>query len=65
MWVSPSNPTGVVYTKEEAEKIYNWAFDNDIWILSDELYEHLVYEGVTSPSPAQYDKTLKNTINSF
>ena len=62
VWVSPSNPTGVVYTKEEAEKIYNWAFDNDIWILSDELYEHLVYEGVTSPSPAQYDKTLKNTI---
>ena len=62
VWVSPSNPTGVVYTKEEAEKIYNWAFDNDIWILSDELYEHLVYEGVTSPSPAQYDKTLKKTI---
>jgi aspartate aminotransferase len=62
VWVSPSNPTGVVYTKEEAEKIYNWAFENDIWILSDELYEHLVYEGATSPSPAQYDTTLKNTI---
>lgn len=62
VWVSPSNPTGVVYTKDEAEEIYNWAFENDIWILSDELYEHLVYEGVTSPSPAQYDKELKNTI---
>ena len=62
VWVSPSNPTGVVYTKDEAEEIYNWAFENDIWILSDELYDHLVYEGVTSPSPAQYDKELKNTI---
>ena len=62
MWVSPSNPTGVVYTKEEAEKIYTWAFENNVWILSDELYEHLVYEGKTSPSPAQYDTGLKNTI---
>ena len=62
VWVSPSNPTGVVYTKEEAEKIYTWAFENNVWILSDELYEHLVYEGKTSPSPAQYDTGLKNTL---
>ena len=62
VWVSPSNPTGVVYTKEEAKKIYNWAFENNVWILSDELYEHLVYEGMTSPSPAQYDTELNNTI---
>ena len=62
VWVPPSNPTGVVYTKEEAEKIYNWAFENNVWILSDELYEHLVYEGMTSPSPAQYDTELNNTI---
>ncbi len=62
VWCSPSNPTGVVYTKEEAEEIYDWVFKNDLWILSDELYEHLVYEGVTSPSPAIYDPELKNTI---
>ena len=62
VWCSPSNPTGVVYTKEEAEKIYEWVFKNDLWILSDELYEHLVYEGVTSPSPAIYDPELNNTI---
>ena len=62
IWCSPSNPTGVVYSKEESEEIYNWVFENDIWILSDELYEHLVYEGKTSPSPGQYDKELKNTI---
>ena len=62
VWCSPSNPTGVVYTKEESEKIYDWIFKNDLWILSDELYEHLVYEGETSPSPAIYDPELKNTI---
>ena len=62
VWVSPSNPTGVVYSKEEAEEIYNWAFDKNIWILSDELYEHLVYEGVTSPSPATIDKNFEKTI---
>ena len=62
VWCSPSNPTGVVYTKEEAEKIYEWVFKNDLWILSDELYEHLVYEGMTSPSPAIYDPELNNTI---
>ncbi len=62
VWVSPSNPTGVVYTKEEALEIFNWAFDKNIWILSDELYEHLVYEGVTSPSPATIDKKLEKTI---
>ena len=62
VWVSPSNPTGVVYSKEEAEEIYNWAFDKNIWILSDELYEHLVYKGVTSPSPATIDKNLEKTI---
>ena len=62
VWCSPSNPTGVVYTKEEAEEIYEWIFKNDLWILSDEPYEHLVYEGETSPSPAIYDPELKNTI---
>ena len=62
IWCSPSNPTGVVYSKEEAEEIYNWAFDNNIWIMSDELYEHLVYEGENTPSPAIYDPELKNTI---
>ena len=62
VWVSPSNPTGIVYSKEEAEKIYEWAFKNNLWIISDELYEHLVYEGETSPSPAIYDPELKNTI---
>ncbi len=62
VWVSPSNPTGVVYTKKEAELIYEWAFKNNIWIISDELYEHLIYEGEKTPSPAIYDPKFKNTI---
>ena len=62
IWCSPSNPTGVVYSKDEANAIYQWVFDNNIWIMSDELYEHLVYEGVTTPSPAMIDKDLKNTL---
>ena len=62
VWCSPSNPTGVVYSKEEAEEIYEWIFKNDLWILSDELYEHLVYEGETSPSPAIIDKNFEKTV---
>ena len=50
VWVSPSNPTGVVYSKDEAETIYNWAFENDIWILSDELYEPVSYTHLTLPT---------------
>ena len=62
VWTSPSNPTGVVYTSKEAKEIYEWAFSNDIWILSDELYEHFVYEGENTPSPAILDTNLDNTI---
>ena len=62
IWCSPSNPTGVVYSREEADAIYQWVFDNNIWIMSDELYEHLVYEGENTPSPALIDKNLNNTL---
>jgi aspartate aminotransferase len=46
MFVSPSNPTGAVYLKEEIEAIGHWAVEHDIWVLCDEIYEHLVYDGV-------------------
>jgi len=62
VWTSPSNPTGAVYTPKESKEIYEWAFSNDIWILSDELYEHFVYEGECTPSPATIDTNLDNTI---
>jgi len=43
MFVSPSNPTGAVYRKEEIEAIGRWAVKHGIWVLCDEIYEHLVY----------------------
>jgi aspartate aminotransferase len=43
LFVSPSNPTGAVYLPEEVEAIGRWAAERGIWILTDEIYEHLVY----------------------
>ncbi len=47
--VSPSNPTGAVYPRDEVEAIGRWAADHGIWVLTDEIYEHLTY-GVDAPS---------------
>ena len=43
--VSPSNPTGAVYSAEEITAIGKWAIERGIWIIADEIYEHLTYEG--------------------
>ncbi|MGI9625036.1 MAG: pyridoxal phosphate-dependent aminotransferase, partial [Acidimicrobiales bacterium] len=43
IFVSPSNPTGAVYPREEIEAIGQWAVENDVWVITDEIYEHLVY----------------------
>jgi len=43
--VSPSNPTGAVYNLEETKDLANWLLKNDLWVMSDEIYEHLVYDG--------------------
>ncbi len=45
LFVSPSNPTGAVYTRDEIEAIGRWALGKGIWVLTDEIYEHLVYGG--------------------
>ncbi|GHD13438.1 pyridoxal phosphate-dependent aminotransferase [Zhihengliuella salsuginis] len=45
LFVSPSNPTGAVYTPDEVAAIGRWAAENDLWVVTDEIYEHLVYEG--------------------
>ncbi|MDP9801368.1 aspartate/methionine/tyrosine aminotransferase [Arcanobacterium wilhelmae] len=42
---SPSNPTGAVYTADELHAIGQWAIAKDLWVISDEIYENLVYEG--------------------
>jgi aspartate aminotransferase len=41
--VSPSNPTGAVLTREETEALGRWAAEHGIWVLCDEIYQHLVY----------------------
>ena len=46
IFVSPSNPTGAVYRREEIEAIGRWAVEHEIWVITDEIYEHLVYDGV-------------------
>jgi aspartate aminotransferase len=43
MFVSPSNPTGAVYPPDEVETIGRWAADRGIWVVTDEIYEHLTY----------------------
>ncbi|MEU8511792.1 pyridoxal phosphate-dependent aminotransferase [Kitasatospora sp. NPDC048722] len=50
LFVSPSNPTGAVYTRAEAEEIGRWALEHGLWVLTDEIYEHLVYGDATFTS---------------
>nr|WP_245325304.1 pyridoxal phosphate-dependent aminotransferase [Microbacterium amylolyticum] len=50
VFVSPSNPTGAVYTPEETERIARWALEHGIWILTDEIYQNLTYGGVRAVS---------------
>jgi aspartate aminotransferase len=45
LFVSPSNPTGAVYPKGEIEALGRWAAEHGIWVVTDEIYEHLVYGG--------------------
>ena len=50
LFVSPSNPTGAVYPRAEIEAIGRWAVERGIWVLTDEIYEHLVYGGAAHHS---------------
>ena len=47
---SPSNPTGAVYPREQVEAIGRWAVEHGIWVVTDEIYEHLVYDGAEAVS---------------
>jgi aspartate/methionine/tyrosine aminotransferase len=47
---SPSNPTGSVYPRELVEAIGRWAVENNVWVVTDEIYEHMVYDGVEAVS---------------
>ena len=47
---SPSNPTGSVYTRSEVEAIGQWALANGVWIVSDEIYQNVIYDGLKAYS---------------
>ncbi len=44
LFCSPSNPTGAVYSPEQTEEIGRWALEHGIWVITDEIYEHLTYD---------------------
>ncbi|MFS0731970.1 pyridoxal phosphate-dependent aminotransferase [Microbacterium sp. 1P10UB] len=63
VFVSPSNPTGSVYSPEQTRAIGEWALEHGIWVITDEIYQNLVYEGVRAVSiveavPALADQTI-------
>jgi aspartate aminotransferase len=63
LFASPSNPTGAVYSPEETEAIGRWAFENGMWVIADEIYQNLVYDGlravsITEAVPELIDRTI-------
>jgi aspartate/methionine/tyrosine aminotransferase len=63
LFCSPSNPTGSVYSPEQVRAIGTWAADNGLYVITDEIYEHLVYDGVEAVSlpvavPALAERTV-------
>ncbi len=51
---SPSNPTGVIYSQNELDQIMQWAMDKGLFVISDEIYDQLVYDGQKSASAAKW-----------
>lgn len=58
---SPSNPTGTVYTPDEIQAIGKWAAKHGIWVMTDEIYQHLVYPGEEFASILNLVPELKDT----
>jgi aspartate aminotransferase len=63
LFVSPSNPTGSVYTLEETQAIGRWANEHGMWVITDEIYQNLTYDGlkaisITEAVPELIDRTI-------
>src|SRR5579859_5679215 len=63
LFVSPSNPTGAVYPPELVREIGRWAAEHGLWVVTDEIYEHLVYgdaefSSIPVETPSQADRTV-------
>ena len=72
IFVSPSNPTGSVYPPSEIEAIGNWAAEHGIWVLTDEIYEHLTYDDhrhvslpVVAPAAAERCVVINGVAKSY
>ncbi len=61
VFVSPSNPTGSVYSLEQTRAIGQWALEHGIWVVSDEIYQNLVYDGIKAHSIVDAVPELANT----
>ena len=63
LFVSPSNPTGAVYSPEAVRAIGEWAVEHGLWVLTDEIYEHLVYgDSVFSSLPVEVPEVANHCV---
>ncbi|WP_146340948.1 pyridoxal phosphate-dependent aminotransferase [Nesterenkonia sp. NBAIMH1] len=62
IFVSPSNPTGAVYSPEETLEIGRWAAEKGLWVITDEIYEHLTYDDVPFTSIASLPELADQTV---
>lgn len=63
LFASPSNPTGSVYSQAETDAIGRWAYENGMWVIADEIYQNLTYDGlkaisITEAVPELIDRTI-------
>jgi aspartate aminotransferase len=72
IFVSPSNPTGAVYPPEEVAAVGKWAAAHGVWVLTDEIYQHLVYGGarfvslpVAAPEAAERCVVVNGTSKTY
>ena len=59
---TPSNPTGVVWDDDLVRDIGQWALEHHIWVVSDEIYEHLTYDGAHTPYPGALVPELRDQL---
>jgi aspartate aminotransferase len=63
LFVSPSNPTGAVYPREAVRQIGQWAAEHGIWVVTDEIYEHLIYgDAEFSSIPVETPEIADTTV---
>ncbi|WP_458115456.1 pyridoxal phosphate-dependent aminotransferase [Arthrobacter sp. D2-10] len=62
LFVSPSNPTGAVYSPEQVRETGEWAASNNLWVVTDEIYEHLTYDDVPFTSIATAAPSLGDRV---